>query len=466
LNASDHGHNGKTFNQITSKIQKNVSSQSEIQNNNLFRALPLKIYRREINVGTDSSFNRCNPRTSSSIDLINMPNGSIINSSTQNENGLVNILDNVLPNSSCEEPGTCFKFTSPSENAKRRCRSSGMIKRQFDISRDTTSYYTNSNQYLVSRNRTFQQNQYYHIREGNASVKPGDALSSQNIYSANGISHCPKHYIPQDTSFQYIWVNTIIDSVTYTGDVSENIFTVNLPAGHYAIEDIANVFNYTMLTNYHYLVQGSNQAPEFLLYLAYNPSYKKIELHSIPTSTSIYSPGSYTLPIDPSKPKTKIPKYIETWANPDEATAAQFKISNNLFSSVIGFSATTFPDASSNSTEQFRLGDTYTPIQPTFVQVVYKPSNPQFATQGGVTSSSLIARKKYDAVTNNAVVYKKAYGIAVANALAYGVSENGYTIKDKIGFPLRQTPKFSKYSGEMECQKCNTWNPRTGTKAN
>ena len=43
--------------------------------------------------------------------------------------------------------------------------------------------------------------------------------------------------------------------------------------------------------------------------------------------------------------------------------------------------------------------------------------------------------------------------MAMANALAYGVPEGGYTIKDKIGYPVKQTPRFSKYSdGFTRCQ--------------
>jgi hypothetical protein len=37
--------------------------------------------------------------------------------------------------------------------------------------------------------------------------------------------------------------------------------------------------------------------------------------------------------------------------------------------------------------------------------------------------------------------------------LAYGVPQGGYTWKDKIGYPLKQTPVFSKYSDEMK--KCD-----------
>ena len=103
-------------------------------------------------------------------------------------------------------------------------------------------------------------------------------------------------------------------------------------------------------------------------------------------------------------------------------------------------------------------------IQPVFKTVIYKPSNPQFASQGGVSASSAIARVRYNTITNNTAVYNNAYGLSVANALAYGVPENGYTIKDKLGYPLRSTPKFPPLSTVMQCDTCNTWNTQSSTK--
>jgi hypothetical protein len=77
--------------------------------------------------------------------------------------------------------------------------------------------------------------------------------------------------------------------------------------------------------------------------------------------------------------------------------------------------------------------------------VYYKPNNSQFAQQGGVSASSFITRLKYDTITNNRVSYSRAYGPATGNALAYGGSDETYTIKDKIGYPVTKTPIISKY---------------------
>ena len=79
-----------------------------------------------------------------------------------------------------------------------------------------------------------------------------------------------------------------------------------------------------------------------------------------------------------------------------------------------------------------------------YVPVYYKPNNSKFAQQGGVTASTRLLRLKYDTITDAGASLSKAYGMHTANALAYGVPQNGYTIKDKIGYPNTCTPVFSK----------------------
>ena len=86
-----------------------------------------------------------------------------------------------------------------------------------------------------------------------------------------------------------------------------------------------------------------------------------------------------------------------------------------------------------------------------YIEVQYKPNNPQYSTQGAVSSSSRIARLKYNSITNSSVAYNTAYGAAVANALAYGVPSPGYTEKDKIGYPIKRTPVFILGEREKRC---------------
>ena len=140
---------GKTFSQVTSIIKQNKTNMLGV---NLFAANPTKLYRREI--ASNFSNTGCNSRASVSIDEINRPNGSLIYPSSQSiTSGLANTIEIPIPNNSSDIPNKCsscntttntnttpyVNYTAPHaftpvQNALKRVRSSGMIKRQFDIS--------------------------------------------------------------------------------------------------------------------------------------------------------------------------------------------------------------------------------------------------------------------------------------------------------------------------------------------
>lgn len=82
-----------------------------------------------------------------------------------------------------------------------------------------------------------------------------------------------------------------------------------------------------------------------------------------------------------------------------------------------------------------------------YVPVYYKPNNSKYAQQGAVGASARLLRLKYDTITQGGNVMREAYGAETANALAYGVPNNGYTIKDKVGYPNKCTPTFPKKCG-------------------
>lgn len=549
---------GQTFNQITSKIKRNNNTYHGSSTDVYFRAQPLSIYRRELSTNDSSN---CNMRISSSIDVFDMPNGSIVNSSAKHiSTGLENTLDiNLTTNKTehfeCNTPNTCF---NPAKNALRKLRSGGMIKRQFDITKNNDTYAVSTNQYLVSRNRTFQQNQYNYIRQGNAMVTPGDALSVQNVYSSNGITHCQKYFIALDTSFQYQWING-------------NYFTVDIPSGFYTLEDINAKLQFTMSQNYHYFVNRTTKSAEYLINISYNTFYNTVELQIKNTSVNVFSPFNYNMPLDPAKGDGSI---ITSWQNPGinmtnpnpslplvvGTTYPVVIVNDGLFKDVIGFQPGRYPNyeikINTNSTiyevdlttmklintALFQTQDTnntgsisiaqlttilqmpyfryklpklptqtftmnlsentqaqilsqfngetsvslaqflsldiityvlttlvYKPfvttsvtkprVQPLFVPIYYKPNNPNFAQQGGVSCSTSTLKTKYDTVTNNAFIFTKAYGLAVGNELAYGVPPGGYTVKDKTGFPIKSTPRFSKTDGSlMVCQSTKLFN--------
>lgn len=419
---------GQTLKQITSSIQANgqVNKSLKLTTRSLMMPAPLKHYRREIAANINKP--KCSDRSSTSIDIFNQPGGSIINSSATIQNGLVNTIDDTFPDNNCERPGTCLPFLSAGENAKRRVRSSGMIKRQFDISKNNDTYYTDAKQYLVSRNRTFQQNQYNYIRQGNSNATPGTTLASANVYSPNGLSHCPGYTIDGPVSFQYKW----IDGTTHD---------VTMPAGNYRVEDVNSILQKVMAANNHYIISRSSQISIFLLSIAFNDIQNLVELQVYPASTTIYPPSTHSLP------------FGVVWTLPSTSTLPQFIIQNNLFQQAVGLTAGSYPatQTGSGSHGQTFLSTSTPLLNPSYVQIYYKPSNPNFASQGGVSSAEVTLRAKYNAIQGSAGSIRDTYGNAVANALAYGSNVSTYTKKDKIGFPLPSYPKFTATGEQRNC---------------
>jgi hypothetical protein len=274
----------KTIRQICSGIQYNGSAYPKttvIAPILLRKALPMKGYRREI----ASVATKCNPRTSM-IGQFDSPGQTIITNYPSTK-GIVTNVDSHYDANSCQHPltrnsstTTCLGSLSTQYNALRRVRSSGIVKRSFNKVTNAPTYYTDRAQYLTSRSRTFKQNQYFHIVQGNAVAKPGTNAAAGNIYRANTIGFC------------------------------------------------------------------------------------------------------------------------------------------------------------ANSTLKY-------------VPIYYKPNNPQFGQQGAVSSSSLVARKRYNTITTAASSFRSAYGKQTADALAYGVNTYGYTLKDRVGFPNIKVPSVAKFNGKL-----------------
>lgn len=256
---------GKTFSQITTNIQKNIGTigiktdvRSQESNQNLFKSTPLKIYRREIAIQAPNSCSRNSVR----IDELNMPNGSIINSNYNN--GLVNTLDiNLTTNhydlasAKCNTIATCI---SQQANARRRVRSSGMIRKKYNPLTANSpianaTYYTNASQYLNSRNMTFQQNQTVNVKSGNVKSVPGTPAAQSNVYSTNSVNACPHtiYYKPNNPQFaQQGGVSSSsrllrkkVDTITTVGSTYKtpfgmgmaNALSYGVPHANYTIKD-------------------------------------------------------------------------------------------------------------------------------------------------------------------------------------------------------------------------------------
>jgi hypothetical protein len=188
---------GKTFSQITSSIKKNNPSDVVMSGKQLFMPPPLKMYRREIGTRGQPPVNG---RNSSKIDILDRPSGYLVVDKEQvcDCDGIQNTLDITLTNNKTERPGTCSGLTTnvcldTATNARRRVRSAGMIRQVVNKNSIPEPYCTTSQQYLATRGRTFDQNQFNYLRKGNAAVKPGAPGSENNVYVANqeGINYCP-----------------------------------------------------------------------------------------------------------------------------------------------------------------------------------------------------------------------------------------------------------------------------------
>ena len=130
------------------------------------------------------------------------------------------------------------------------------------------------------------------------------------------------------------------------------------------------------------------------------------------------------------------------WTVPVALTAPKFILVDNLLTTSFGFTPGTYQTNTSPNVSSFKLR---------YNVLYYKPNNYQFAQQGAVSSSDLIVRKRYNTITDAASSYRTSYGLHVANALAYGVPANGYTVKDKYGYPNKSTPSVGSDGVYKEC---------------
>lgn len=77
-----------------------------------------------------------------------------------------------------------------------------------------------------------------------------------------------------------------------------------------------------------------------------------------------------------------------------------------------------------------------------FAKVEYNPNNTKFAQQGAVDGGSRISRLKHDTIVDIHGKHSSSTGILTENALSYNTSTNGYTIKERLGYPNVCSPKI------------------------
>jgi len=417
---------GQTLQQITSVLRRNKSSMDDISKRHISKAMPLKLYRREIVVAGNPNSGNCS-RASVKIANFEQPGQAIVHSPdpSYSVEGIKNVLDITTIKNTGEHPGQCsstcndgLAIFSPETNARRRCRSAGMIPKKFNVNRNNDQYYTSTNQYLVSRNRTFQQNGYVYLRQGSSGVQPGTGNSKSNIYSPQGLSHCKQPIISEangNNTFRYIWLDQLI-------------YDVVIPDGKYDIDALRNAI-YTVMVGYgHYFYNLSTGAKSFPISFSYNTYDRSVIIEANPVikdtygETSTYSPTFFGTPSGTTWYDLLLEGTHNTYVN----------LTTFGFASMIGFPLGTIQGR--------QLSSLPPQIYPNYVTLYYKPSNQTFGQQGSVDSSAYTHREKLNAVTKGGYLTKSAYGSAVADALAYGVSEQPFTLKQTIGYKSTETP--------------------------
>lgn len=187
---------GRTFNQIVSGLKMNGPTNAT----NIFGALPMKHYRKEI---ASTTLADRSSRPSMSVDEYLRP-GAVITTTEDNNTGLCGTVDlsSVLPNDTTEQPVTTA-CSIRADDARRRVRSAGNARNPLG-----SKYNADFKQYLVNRKRTFAQSGYHHFQTGDSSVDAGAPASLQNVYTPNGINTCEdsanfvkSYYKPSNAKF-------------------------------------------------------------------------------------------------------------------------------------------------------------------------------------------------------------------------------------------------------------------------
>lgn len=453
---------GKTFNQVVAGIKLNKRTVSGVIN--YFSPMPIKHYRKEI---ASQDFSSGSSRRNLSVDAFFYQPGGTITVANDNTSVVTidnkggkgcNVLDIHLTMNSSDRPCLGGTYQSslldPAKNARARVRSAGMIKKKFVAGTNNDTYYTDTTQYLKSRSRTFDQNQFHHIQYGDPSVVPGTGQSMQNIYSTGAINHCQQYQISAakaNNVFSYQW--------WFNTTTQPQYYTVTIPDGFYDIGSLNNAIYNTIIANGHYLVETATSNRIMPFKFVFDNLSNRVQLQilaigqtNFPSAKYSIGGGSWSIPTYAVVPVVDIPATFTATVGMNVAKYPSSELSgyqNNVLQGT-GVSAPQNNIYASSTIESFQ-GTNAPGISTSYVPVYYKPSNSKFGVQGSVDSGERVTRLKYDTVTRNGSSYSAPFGRQTANALAYGTPGPGYTVKDKIGYPLPKTPVFPKTGGMVEC---------------
>lgn len=444
-------------NEYTSGLRQNTNETTSLAS--AFRAPPIKHYRREIasvTVPCESGARR----NATVRDLLETPgrNAIMANLSLDSDTQAalraagtptyVDLLEpggkshrpcmlddaatDALPRSSSTDAvSNNNQIHSAEFNARRRCRSAGMIKKgQYCAQGDSGEalYKPSYAQYLNSRVLTFKQNEYNYIREGLKETTPGENLSLNNIYSTYSVNPYPKLLISADKGnnyLEYTWIDGTVYAVTFSD-------------GYYDSFDLAAAIEAAQLANLTYFTESSTGNIMYAIQFYYDTSGQ--QMVTVCRDCGSLSSSDYS------------PPDSATWSFPTTDVVPQLTFGVK-FGAVLGLAAGTYPSTSALTSDQYFYGKQAT-IRPNYKPIYYKPNNPGFAQQGAVDSSDYLLRRKYNEVTTAASSFRSAYGspTASANAFAYSIYKSSYGGEANKSFPQQTLPVYNARSDTVECR--------------
>jgi hypothetical protein len=347
------------------------------------------------------------------------------------------------------------KITSAEDNARRRVRTAGMIPRKFRNQGDTgdSVFKPSYHQYLHSRVKSFDQNQYNYLREGNKTAVPGDNLSMSNVYASNSLNPYAKLLISESKGnhqFSYQW----IDRTEYA---------VVLGDGYYDAADLQNAVNQALVSNRTYFVNNYTKENVYPISIFFDSLEKRMVIQCR-NSSSFLDTAMFSKPSGAHWSLPYITGRIDLSAF--NASSGVFLVPQlrvgPKFGAVIGLAAGNYPERSVESqktgtavvysTDQVFYG-AHPSIGPNFKPIYYKPNNPGFATQGAVTAGDRVTRLKYNTITKASSSFRTAYGSQTesANSYVYSIGNSAYGGSKTKHYKDIATPIFNPVNGQMEC---------------
>ena len=558
---------GRTFGQITASLKKNQNTITD--KHNIFRAGPLPLYRKEI-ASIDAPTG--NPRVSASVDEFNRPNGYIIRGS-DTCCGTDHSVDMTIPNSKYETGGSvelsryediCF---SQAENAKRRLRGSGVIKKnnQGNLTDEgilqflyNGSFIFNGKTFTIDENQTLctlagiisyqgttsGQSTYIWIPKYDYAAKTlivgGGAGGGYDVGGGGGAGGVIyNEHFDIRSGYEYIIVigagsnggtnntndskgfNSSINDIIAYGGGSENTLLTNIDIIGSAAGTLDMGGNTTDNTDQgndgmrgdNWKAGGGGGGAGGIGTTGENNGYKGTGgdggpgvYYSISGTSTLYAAGgaggagsdgaNYTTGLlrndgvgGTSEGGGNGGGFV-SYNNPQgsgyaydvgsDATAfgsgggggGHLKRGGKGKEGIVIFTVTYSVVSARNANyytsnaqllkernktyqqNQYKYDkSTFVVSDVHFAPPTEKLNNRRFHQQGAASAGDLVARKKHDEINTAASNTKDAFGPETADALAYGIADQVYTKKDKLGFPSTLTPVISKYSGEIQ-SKC------------